>query len=392
MTIGTSNQTKISIIKEVTAGATPATPAMQLLRFTGETMQASNSTTVSEEIRDDRMTADLILTDQSVSGDISGELSGLTYDMLFEGVLFTDATWTVAQAASKATIASTVSGFTDSANGFITDCALQVGQYFKASGFANPLLNIIYKVTTLAAGTIGTYPAPAAAVAAGAAVFLKGSTIKNGKTDHSYTIQKTFSDTTVPSYINFLGARFSTLKLDLAVGAIAKLTFGMMGLSGKPTEAQIAGLTETARTSTAVMNCVTNVTGIVAHGAGITTKLYFTDLSLTYDNKLRELKAVGTLGNIDVRTGTIEAKATLNPYFENIELMNAFLANSSFELAVEMQGSDGYGYVISYPAVKFTTQTVEAGGKDQDLMVKGDVQAILDPSSISMCRIDRFQP
>ena len=390
MTIGTSNQTQISFIKEVTPGTTPTTPTMQILRMTGETLKAANSTTVSDEIRSDRSTSDLILTDQNVSGDISGELSGVTYDALLEAALFSDATWTVAQTVAKTTVAATATGFTDSANGLISACHLQVGQYFKVSGFTDPLNNIVYKALTVVAGEVTTYPAPASTDTAGDSVFLKGSTITNGVTDASFTIQKKFKDTTAASYLNFRGMRVSTMKLDLAVGAIAKVAFGFMGMTATPTETQISGLTETAATTTAIMNCVSNVTNIVAKGNGITTSLYFTDLSMSYDNKLRELKAIGTLGNIAVRPGTIEAKATLNPYFENIELLNVFLANNSFELSFQVTGSDGNNYVFSYPSVKFLSQDISAGAKDQDLIIKAEVQAILDTTTLKTMRIDRF--
>ena len=389
MTIGTSNQTQISYIKEVTAGVTPANPAMKILRMTGESLQGSNSTTVSDEIRSDRSIADLILTDQSVAGDVMGELSGATYDDFFESALFADQTWAASTVTAKTTIASTASGFTDSANGFITG-GLKVGSYYKVTGSTNPLNNRVYKVLTVLAGTITTYPAPNTVVAAGPSMSILGSTIWNGVKDSSYSMQKTIKDATVPSYINYKGVRIGTFKLDFSVGAIAKITFGLVGLTSTPTETQISGLTEVAAGTTGVMNCVSNVTEIIARGAGVTTALKFTDLSLSYDNKLRELKAIGTLGNVAVRAGTIEAKATLNPYFENIELLNSFVNNSSLEIAVYVTSADGYSYVFSFPAVKFLSQDLTAGGKDQDMIIKGETQAILDPVSLSTIRISKF--
>jgi hypothetical protein len=391
MSKATSNRTAISIIKEVTPGTTPATPAFQALRFTGESLKSNLTTTVSEEIRSDRSTANLIPTDQSNAGDIMGEMSGLTYDKLLEGALFADVTWTTPTAVAKTTLAVTANGFTDSANGFIT-AGLQVGQWVKASVFTNALNNVYYKILTLSAGVITTYPAPVAVQAAGTSSFLKGSTITNGVTDSSFSIQKTFNDTTAVTYTNFKGQRVSTMKVDLAVGAIAKITFGFMGMTSTTSESQIAGATLLPATTTEIMNCVSNVTNIIAKGAGITTALNFTDLSMSYDNKLRELKAIGTLGSIDIRPGTIEAKATINPYFEDKQLLDAFLANTAFELSFQITGSDGYSYIFSYPSVKFTSQDITAGGKDQDLIIKGEVQAILDATSLTTMRIDRFVP
>lgn len=391
MSKATSNRTSISFIKEVTPGTTPSNPALQLLRFTGETLKSNLTTTVSEEIRSDRSTANLIPTDQSNSGDIMGEISGATYDKLFEAVLFADATWTTPMAVAKTTLAVTANGFTDSANGLIT-AGLEVGQWVKASGFTNALNNVYYKILTLTAGEITTYPAPVAVQVAGTSSFLKGSTISNGVTDASFTIEKTFNDTTAVTYTIFKGVRVSTMKVDLAVGSIAKIAFGLIGTTSITTQTQISGATETTATTTEIMNCVSNVTNIIARGTGITTVLNFTDLSMSYDNKLRELKAIGTLGSIDIRSGTIEAKATINPYFEDKQLLDAFLANTAFELSFQITASDGYVYVFSYPAVKFISQDITAGAKDQDLIIKGEVQAILDPTSLTTMRIDRFVP
>lgn len=391
MSIATANQTTLSYIKEVTAGVTPATPAMQLLRMTGESLQSNLTTTSSEEIRDDRATSDLLPTDSSVSGDINGEMSGLTYDDFMEAALYTDATWTT-NTDTGATFSTDATGILDSGSGFVA-AGLEVGQFVKFTGFADADLNTFYRIVTIAAGEITTYPVPASVESAGASVAYSGSTIKSGKTDHSYTFEKTFLDTTVETYSIFRGVRIASMSQTLSVGSIATTSFGTTGLNNEVTESQVAGLTEVAKTTTAVMNCVTDVTEIVAVGSGVTTALKFTDLSLTYDNALRELKALGTLGSIDVKAGTIVANATINPYFENKELLAAFIANQSFLLSWQLTGSDGYSYIFSLPNVKFTSQDLSAGSKDTDLIINGEVQAILDPASgVTAMRIDKFAP
>ena len=109
MTIGTSNQTTLSFIKEVTAGTTPATPAMQLLRYNSEGLRAENSTVQSDEIRNDRGVQDLALVDQSNSGDITTEFSGLTYDEILRGGLLSDNDWST-DTITAATIANSPKG------------------------------------------------------------------------------------------------------------------------------------------------------------------------------------------------------------------------------------------------------------------------------------------
>lgn len=390
MAIGTANTTQLSYIKEVTPGTTPSTPAMKRIRYTGESLNSNITTTESQEIRDDRATSDLVLTDQSNGGDINAELSGAMFDDFFEAALFADAAWTSVD-ETAVTIAATGTGFTDSGDGFVA-AGLQVGQFITVSGFSNAALNRVYRITTLAVGEIGTYPVPAATEAASASVTYVGSTIKSGKTDHAFTIQKAHTSLSAPAYQNYRGMRVASMTQSLTVGSIATLGFTFLGQSSEVTTSQIAGRTETAAPTHAVMNAVSNVSEITAVGGSLSSAVKFTDLSFNYDNALRELKALGTLGSIDVRSGTINATATINPYFENIEMLEAFLANESFVLSWKVEATDGYAYVFSFPNVKFQSQELAAGGRDTDMIINAGVRAILDSSSGTTMRIDRFVP
>lgn len=391
MTIGTTNTTELSFIKEVTPNVTPATPVMKRIRFKSEGLVRNNSTTESEEIRNDRATADLVVTDQSNGGPVTCELSGGAFDELIEAALFADATWTSVDNGGETTIAATATGFTDSGNGFVS-AGIQVGQFLKFSGFTNAALAGYYRVVSVVAGEITTYPVPVATETAGQSVTYVGSTVKSGSTDASFTIQKAHKGVSPVVYENFRGMRVSSMSQNLAVGRLAEIAFNFLGQSSEVVEAQIAGRTETASPTNRVMNCVGDVTQIVAVGNGVSTAVFFTELSFNYDNALRELKAIGTLGAIAVRPGTINATATLNPYFETKEMLVAFLNNASFTLSWIVSSSDGYAYVFSFPNVRFTSQELAAGSKDADMIIASQVRAILDPSSLTTMRVDRFTP
>lgn len=82
-----SSQTRLAYITEVTYGTTPATPAWNVLRYTGEGLKASRQNLTSNEIRADRNVSDLVQVGGSAAGPISGELSYGTYDEFFESLL-----------------------------------------------------------------------------------------------------------------------------------------------------------------------------------------------------------------------------------------------------------------------------------------------------------------
>lgn len=391
MTIGTSNSTQLSFIKETTAGTTPTSPAMKKLRFKGESLNSNNSTIESQEIRDDRATADLVLVDQSNSGEIMMEVSGDDLDEFILAGLYSDDDWTSVDNSGETTIAATASGFTDSGDGFVS-AGLELGQFIYISGFSNTDIDGYYRITSLAVGEIETYPVPPATETAGQSVTYVGSTAHTGKLDRSYTIEKYHSGVNPAVYQYFRGMRVATMSQTLNIGSIAEMTFNFLGETSEVTGTRVAGRTETAPGTNAIMNSVSNVTSIVAVGGGITTALQFTQLSLNYDNALRELKAIGTLGSIDIRPGTVNAEATINPYFENKEILESFLANNSFVLSWQLLASDGYGYIFSLPNVKFVNQNLAAGAKDTDMIVDTSVRAILADGNTAAMRVDRFTP
>lgn len=83
--LATSNRTALRLVKETVFGTTPATPALKELRYTGESLNYNQTKIVSNEIRSDRNTADLITVSADASGDINFELSIGAFDDLIEG-------------------------------------------------------------------------------------------------------------------------------------------------------------------------------------------------------------------------------------------------------------------------------------------------------------------
>lgn len=71
-------------------GVTPDTPAMATVRNTGVTLGLSKDSLQSEEIRGDRQISDFRLGANQVGGDISIEMSHLTFDSLILGALQAD--------------------------------------------------------------------------------------------------------------------------------------------------------------------------------------------------------------------------------------------------------------------------------------------------------------
>ena len=86
-----TNRVAVRYTAESTYGVLPTT-GWKPLRYTSETIGAEPQTTISDEIRSDRMVADLINTSLNVGGDANFELSYTSFDDLIEAALL--GTWT----------------------------------------------------------------------------------------------------------------------------------------------------------------------------------------------------------------------------------------------------------------------------------------------------------
>ena len=82
-----TNRVRLAFAKESTYGAQVVAGNLQRLRLTGESLKQDSTIVNSEEIRDDRQTANIVRTSIGASGAVNLELSHDTYDDLFAAAL-----------------------------------------------------------------------------------------------------------------------------------------------------------------------------------------------------------------------------------------------------------------------------------------------------------------
>jgi hypothetical protein len=168
-----SNRVRVSVCRELTPGVTPVTPRMRIARITGESLQYNPEFVDSEELRDDRMMSDPILTMQSSSGGVNFEfsypddLSPLSEFIM--SAFFNQ--WNNTPTRANDGVADSV--ITDvAAGGVITVAAgpaFAVGHLIRTSGFGAAQNNGVFRVTTgsatvpsVGAGLLAAETAPAA--------------------------------------------------------------------------------------------------------------------------------------------------------------------------------------------------------------------------------------
>ncbi len=137
-------------------GVTPASGKTRQLRITSSSLAASKDTTVSEELRADRMVADVIETAASSGGDINVEFSAGSLDDFMQA--FVLGLWSrpmtfdkfAGTAVSMVNNAGTseihIAG--DDISGYFT-----VGRRLKTEGWVNPANNDYWEVASVSYGT-----------------------------------------------------------------------------------------------------------------------------------------------------------------------------------------------------------------------------------------------
>lgn len=155
-----TNRVQVALVRETTAGTTPATPRMRLVRITGESLTYSPSFVDTEEIRPDRMQPDPIEVFQGAGGSLNFELSYPVDNYPLSDLLRSAfyGTWANAPAFDNDLTADSV--ITDAGTALNTyavtsgGASVKAGHLVRATGFTNAANNQIFKVASSSATTI----------------------------------------------------------------------------------------------------------------------------------------------------------------------------------------------------------------------------------------------
>lgn len=387
-----SNRTQLYYVPESTWGVTPAS-ALTALRFTGESLSYGITTKTSDEIRSDRMVSDLILTGASAGGGVNWELSYGTYDDFFKAALMASA-WSTAVNVSAATdIAAVQSGnkYTGTTTNFTTK-NISVGQWIKVSGFTNSANNGFKLVTSVAAGELAVSATASTALvneSATPAITMTGTMIRNGTTETSFTLERLHEDIT--QYFAYTGMVPNQMKMSISAGNIITGNFDFKGKSETLSGSTVGTGTANAATTTEAINAVSNVASIIEGSTlAAMSGVYVQALDFTLANNARDLTAIGSLGAVDMGYGRCDITGTLKAYFINNTLYDKYITNTRSGLSFRMADNAGNAYIVTFPAIEFSSAKVNAGGANQDITVDIGWTAIRHATNNCMIQIDKF--
>ncbi len=385
MSFATANRTRMSIVFETVAGVTPVTPVFQDYNYTGEDLNTNIETVTSETIRSDRMTADLIRTLTDVSGSLNFESQVKAYDALIEAAL--QGTWSnpIAFTGSLNVVAATRT-VTDALAGGTAFANAAAYQWVKLGGFTNSVNNGWHQIESVtSADEIVLVTTTLVDETGSGDETADGTMLRNGVIARSMTVQKSFLDTTVPSYFYLRGSEISAYNLNAETGSILTGSFSFIGRSSEATETPIAGETHVDPSTNTILDAVNSLGNILKDGVPSTST--FQNLAISLDNNSRGQEAIGVAGYVGIAHGSITLTGSTGIYFESIDEFNDFNTGTPFSLSFTLSSVDG-DVVVTIPRAKFSSLTIVAGGINTDIVADAEFTAIIDQNSQSMIQLD----
>ncbi len=381
---GTTNRTAVRFVGESIFKTTPATPEFQALRYTGESVAYNRRNITSNEIRDDRMTSDLITVGADVSGDLNYELSYSSFDELIAAALCSN--WS-GNAIKNGIVAKS---FTFQKH--FQDLAVPIFQNFVGCRIGGMTLEFqTAQILTGKFSVMGCQATNSTSQIAGATFVQPGEgnepmnavsnlsgISKNSGQITAIAITNAGTGYTTAPTVSFTGGGGSgataTAVTDGDTITDVIITDPGEGYTSAPTVAFTGGGGASAAATATI-------------GGLLPAKIRSMSMELT--NNLRGQEAIGTLGYIGIALGRLEITGNIELYFENDSEYQTFLDNDDFRFSFMLQDHAGNSYEMIFPRVKYEEGTILSGGLDQDLMVNGKWRALADQDEDCMIEIIR---
>lgn len=208
-----------------------------------------------------------------------------------------------------------------------------------------------------------------------------GDRIINGTTPQSYTLEREFSDHSPVTYQYLRGFQPDQFVLTAASQSIVEANFTFVGRTAPLQDSgRFTGATTLPTPTFQVLNSSSNVAKLLRGGASVlsdATKNYITELSLTVNNNLRRKNAVGFVGAAAIGAGEFNVTGSLSSYFDDKSIADQVVNNTESALQAVFQDSSLHVAVYDIPRLKWSEGRPEVPGKNDDVVINPNFQALL---------------
>lgn len=375
-----SNDVELSYAPEATWGVTPPV-AFQDIRFTSESFTGEKTRERPKEVNSSGQASAAITTKETAKAGFNFALSFGTFDDLLAGAL--NGAWTPGLAISGTDIAATADGLASVTAGKFDTVA--VGQWIEVSGFATAANNGFFRVTAKT-GTTVTVQGKMTVEAAGAAVAVSGSMLRNGTTFTSFHFQKKLS---ADQYLIYPGVYISQFNLNAGLGQFMQGDVsGLAKSEEKATSSASTGAVVAAPTGR-VHDTVTGVKSLAIDGAAVGAVVESINIQIQKEGADAQY-GVGSASAQGVTKGTLTVSGTLKTYFKEFDLYDLYKDETASVLSYRTEDDAGNTYFVTLPAATIMNPKVTAGGPGQSVMAEFTLEGNPHPTLGWTVQIDRF--
>jgi hypothetical protein len=320
----------------------------------------------SNEIRQSQQQPDTRLSTFRVEGDLAGEMSATTYQEFIAAALRKDF---VAGPTSGAltTIAATSSGFTDSANGWIS-AGFKVGMIVRPSGFAgaatvhNTQNFLVTAVTTnlLSCSALNGDSITPEAAGATVTVSAPGKRSYVPTTAHTtdwFTVAIENVDVTV--YRTFIDQIVNTMEIKIPAAGMATIDFGFIGKTENDPTTSAYFTSPTAQTSTGNFSGATAILDVNG-----TLSTVCTNMEINIDSGAEPHPVIGSKYVSAVTRGKVMGSGTFTVFLEDDTYLEYFREETEISISYGMAATNvinSDAMAIHEPRIKITSADVSDG-------------------------------
>lgn len=376
---------QVAEIQETAYGSNPTAAAMQLLRLKSFNLAQKTSTKVSDELRSDGQTVDVVRTGIGLEGDMGFEMSYGAHDERIRRVLRSSA-W-AAEVTKTGTIysMSSVDNSLNRASGDFVADAFVAGAWIKTTAFGTAANNGFFKIVSVATTKLVLSNGTVTTESAGATVTIRqGAMITNGTTLESVAIEQKMTDI-ASEFAIFNGVCYTGFNLDVNDQNLLMGTIKMTGKKESSASATI-GTSYTAAPTGAILNAIDHVTAIYENGASSAAKL--TGLSINAATRPRT--QLSSLGAASMGKNRFQMSGSFEAYYASKTIYDRYLNFTQTSITFLMTDAAGKSILFDFPAVKFTDGSRIIAGVDTDIMAKMAWTAFMHATEGIMCRVQRW--
>lgn len=403
MTLSSSSFVQLRAILEATFGVTPVTGNGFNLRMTGETLDYALTRDSSKEINASRQVRSLATTNAAATGAVNFEVNYKEYDALLSALM--GSSWSLygtnGQSAAVTAVFAPATGGHDTVTASAAPAGndawtkLKKGDYvrFDASTVGSALAANTGSFQLDADGTAtvlsfalgsGIVTAPADIIKVSNAKLVIGNTLP------SFTLEKEFTD--VGQYFAYTGMMVSKMDLSFTTGNFITGSFDFVGKKGSRSNASILPGVSTLSNTYRSMSAVDGVSGVRLGGVAVETKYntFIKELTVSFDNQLEALDAVGHLGAVGVMAKEIQLTGGMSMYLADGSVYDDFIAAVQQQFAFVMKDPDGFGYAFVFDNIEFSASPVQASADGQSVMADAKWTALMGATTGNSMTIYRL--